>query len=73
MTYYEECKEWQSIADEMITAGKSPTAYDVSREQKRRMWARGSRPMTYEEIVSEVTGGVRDSETSATYTGDRTS
>ena len=40
-----ECKEWQEIENELIEAGKSPTAHQVSLEQRKRMLARGERPL----------------------------
>ena len=47
--------EWREIRDEMIAArpGQPVTAYQVSLEQRKRMLARGERPVTYEEIVAE--------------------
>ena len=49
--YVAECAEWQEIAADMIAKGQSPSAYDVSEEQRSRMAARGENPMTYEEII----------------------
>jgi hypothetical protein len=62
-----ECAEWQSIGRELeaaaLAAGEAlPSAYEVSREQKRRMWSRGERPMTCEEIVAELGGSLSASE-----------
>ncbi len=47
--------EWRAIGDEMVaaTAGGFVSAYQVSLEQRKRMLARGERPVTYEEIVAE--------------------
>lgn len=47
--------EWRTIRDELIDArpGEGVTAYQVSFEQRKRMLARGERPVTYEEIVAE--------------------
>jgi hypothetical protein len=36
-----EFAEWQAIGDEMILAGKQPSAFDVTQEQRRRMKERG--------------------------------
>jgi hypothetical protein len=50
-----ECREWQAIGNEL--AARAPdgvSAYQVSLEQRKRMLARGERPMTYEEILSEM-------------------
>ena len=47
--------EWRTIRDDLIEArpGQPVTAYQVSLEQRKRMLARGERPVTYEEIVAE--------------------
>ena len=47
--------EWRAIRDDFIEARPSEpvTAYQVSLEQRKRMLARGERPVTYEEIVAE--------------------
>ena len=47
--------EWRGICDELIKArpGEPVTAYQVSLEQRKRMLARGERPITYEEIIAE--------------------
>lgn len=43
--------EWAAIRDEMIAAVSGPvTAYQVSLEQRKRMLARGERPLSLEEI-----------------------
>ncbi len=36
-----EQEEWNQILREMVAAGLSPTAHDVSREHRRRMAERG--------------------------------
>lgn len=36
----------------MIDAGGTPTAHDVTSEQRRRMGERGQRPMTLEEVYA---------------------
>ena len=48
--------EWRAIRDEMIAARPDDgvTAYQVSLEQRKRMLARGERPMTLEEILAEA-------------------
>jgi hypothetical protein len=60
MGWKAECEEWQAIADEIVDPTRSvtegrkfKTAYDVSFEQRKRMLARGQRPMTYPEIINE--------------------
>lgn len=40
-----QCREWDSIGAEMVASGKSPSAYQVSLEQRKRMLARGERPV----------------------------
>lgn len=41
-----ECAEWQAIRDEMLDARPGGvTAFQVSLEQRRRMLARGQRPL----------------------------
>ena len=47
--------EWRAIRDELIEQrpGQPVTAYQVSLEQRKRMLARGERPVTYEEILAE--------------------
>jgi hypothetical protein len=52
--YGDQQAEWQAIANEMIADGKTPTAYQVSLEQRKRMLARGERPITADEIIDEV-------------------
>src|ERR1700678_1329665 len=64
MGWKAECDEWQAIAKEgvevhvslgiMKIRSKYQTAFEVSLEQRKRMLARGQRPMTYYEIVSET-------------------
>lgn len=52
-----ECEEWQAIKEELLSQnGTSLTAYDVSKEQRRRMVQRGERPMRITRIgvISEV-------------------
>jgi hypothetical protein len=50
--YADECREWNEIADEMESSGRHPSAYDISAEQRRRMFARDQRPITYEELIA---------------------
>lgn len=57
-TWTEECKEWQSISEEMVASGTPPSAFDVTQEQRRRMSERGERPLTYEEILGRLQGGM---------------
>ena len=54
MSWAAQCKEWDEIKDEMIAKGSPPSAYDVSQEQRRRMAARGEKPMEYEDILDEL-------------------
>ena len=54
MTWAQQSKEWQDIADEMIAIGIPATAYKISLEQRKRMLTRGERPMTYEEILVDL-------------------
>lgn len=42
-----ESVEWNKIKDELIASGKTPSAWDVTDEQRQRMKARG------EKLVSE--------------------
>lgn len=61
MSWATQCREWDAIKDEMVLAwekkgrpyGGGPTAYQVTLEQKKRMLARGEKPMEYEEILDE--------------------
>ena len=48
--------EWRTIRDELVTTarGRGVTAYQVSLEQRKRMLARGERPVMYEEIIAEA-------------------
>ena len=48
--------EWRVIGNEMAAAanGGAVSAYQVSLEQRKRMLARGERPMTYEEILADL-------------------
>lgn len=50
-----ECEEWQAIKDEFVSSSPigGVTAYVVSLEQRKRMLARGERPVTLEEIQAE--------------------
>jgi hypothetical protein len=57
MGWAAECAEWEAIKGELLEERDSITAYDVSIEQRKRMWARGQRPMTYEEILAELREG----------------
>lgn len=60
--YAKQAAEWQSIRDELVKeweeGGKvpyeAPVANDVTREQKKRMLARGERYMEYEDIMAEL-------------------
>ena len=52
-SYTKEHEEWTKIAEELARAG-SVTAFDVSEEQRKRMAARGEKPMTYDEILAEM-------------------
>lgn len=47
--------EWLIIGDEMVAAarGAPVSAYEVSLEQRKRMLARGERPVTMGEIIAE--------------------
>lgn len=47
--------EWVAIGNELALArpGQPVTAYQVSLEQRKRMLARGERPITHEEIIAE--------------------
>jgi hypothetical protein len=47
----EEQEEWWAIAKEL---GPDASAFRVSREQKKRMWSRGTRPATYTEILEAM-------------------
>jgi len=40
-----ECKEWDEIRDEMLKERESVTAYQISLEMRKRMLARGQRPL----------------------------
>ena len=48
-----QCEEWSAIARELAAArpGDAVTAYQVSLEQRKRMLARGERPISAEEIA----------------------
>jgi hypothetical protein len=50
--YADECREWNEIAEELERAGRHPSAFDISEEQRRRMLARDERPITYEELIA---------------------
>ena len=52
--YRREWDEWHAIQAEMRADGADPSPYDVTREWRKRMLARGERPMTYEEIVADL-------------------
>jgi len=39
----------------MLDDGTPPTYYQISLKQRERMLARGQRPMTYDEIVADLT------------------
>lgn len=53
-TWTQECNEWQAIKNEMLDAGGSPSAFDVSEEQRRRMTERGERALTLDEIYAQA-------------------
>lgn len=40
-----QCTEWEAIKNEMLELRPSVTAYQVSLEQRKRMLARGERPL----------------------------
>lgn len=50
--WVEQDREWQRISDELRTNGKAPSAADITNEQQRRLWKRGERRVTYEEIMA---------------------
>jgi len=53
--YGEQAEEWQAIAKELVAncpTGDIVTAYKVTREQKKRLLARGDHMVTYEELES---------------------
>lgn len=62
-----ESAEWQAISEEMIARDTTGcvTAYQVSLEQRKRMLARGERPVAYEEIVTAYEEIVTEAESSA--------
>lgn len=47
-----QCDEWAAIRDEMIASGRPPTAFQVSLEQRKRMLARGERPVSLAEVAT---------------------
>jgi hypothetical protein len=52
-----EWTEWAAIRDELFdSSDEPPTAYQVTLEQRKRMLARGERPMTEDEILGVVAG-----------------
>lgn len=55
--YAEQCAEWQAIGAELIeqAGGGGVSAFQVTEEQRRRLYARDDRMMTYDEIVRELT------------------
>lgn len=53
-TWEKQCDEWQAIGDEMLAAGKTPVMHDITSEQHKRMRERGERPLTYGEILEEL-------------------
>lgn len=57
LSWQRECEEWARIGNELQAArpGVPITAYQISLEQRKRMLARGDRPMTYDEIIAEFT------------------
>jgi hypothetical protein len=60
--YAKQSSEWQEIRDELVKeweeGGKlpyeAPCSNDVTREQKKRMLARGERYMEYDDIMAEL-------------------
>lgn len=48
-----QSREWLGIRDEMIDAGRAPSAYQVTLEQRKRMLSRGDRPVTMAELEAE--------------------
>lgn len=55
--YIAQEAEWKKICDEMVTKAKpghAVTAYQVTLEQRKRMLARGERPMEYKEILEAI-------------------
>lgn len=52
-----ECAEWAEIRDEMATSRGGPvTAHQVTTEQRKRMLARGDRPVSIEDMERENGG-----------------
>lgn len=49
--YGEQQLEWQAIRDEMIAAGGSPSAYQVTLELRKRLLERGERMVTADDIT----------------------
>jgi hypothetical protein len=41
-----QCDEWARIRDELLDSGRPITAFQVSLEQRKRMLARGDRPVS---------------------------
>jgi hypothetical protein len=64
MGWAAQSQEWNEIGDELVEKweqagkpyGKEPTAFQISLEQRKRMLARGQRPLEYEEILDELRG-----------------
>jgi hypothetical protein len=45
-----ECDEWDKTLQEMLARKESPSAYDVTLALQKKLWARGERLMTLEEL-----------------------
>ena len=60
--YEKQAKEWNDVKDELLGAAGpeagSISAHQVSTEWRKRMLARGERPMTMEEIEEEYRGAL---------------
>ncbi|HZU83826.1 MAG TPA: hypothetical protein VE987_12955 [Polyangiaceae bacterium] len=52
--YEREAAEWQAIASELARGGESPTAYQVTLAQRKRMLARGDRPVDVERLLARA-------------------
>ena len=47
-----QCDEYDAIASEMVAAGLSPSAYQVSLKQRERALARGEKLLTHADLES---------------------
>lgn len=55
--YVAQEAEWKEICEELVGNAESNhpvTAYQVTLEQRKRMLARGERPMEYKEILAAI-------------------